>query len=376
MKILHVIDSGGLYGAEIVLFNLVEYTNKTSHKAIILSIGNSEIKDKPIEIEARKRNLPVYPIRFKDGFNINGIRQIKKVIEELNIDIVHSHGYKGNILLGLLPRSSRKFLIISTLHGWTSTKMFSKIWFNELLEILVLKKIDKVVAVSTNFRKARMLNNLRIKPCFIPNGVPELKFNGSLKDSFPDLYNKCKNKFSLLSIGRLSKEKGYIYLIAALSLLIKKGIDACLVIAGEGDQKDILQSEVKKYNLQTKVHFIGYVESFWRYASDFSVYVIPSLSEGLPMTLLEILQSGVPVLSTNVGEIPNVLDNGKYGVIIPSAKPEKMSEKLCDVYKNPKKYKMIAENARNHVLKHYSIHKTAQLYHNQYEKLLKKISDA
>ena len=103
LKVLHLIDSEGLYGAENMLLALVQEQIKSGMEPLILSAGTPEIAEKALEIEARKRGLPVLKFRMKPGMNLIKACQILRIAKRHGINIMHSHGYKFNILLGLMP---------------------------------------------------------------------------------------------------------------------------------------------------------------------------------------------------------------------------------------------------------------------------------
>ena len=240
MKILHIIDSGGLYGAEIMLLNLVAEQIKMGLKPTIASIGEKGIAEKPIEAEALQRGFAVRKFRMMAGPNLRGAFEVLRFAKSGGYDLLHSHGYKGNIFFGLMPRSIRRLPLVSTLHGYTSTNGFSRMWIYEWLDALSLKFIDRVVLVSKgmlNHPRLRGLSGIEFQ--VVNNGI--LLSSDSLDIQSANLINQpfngldkniiefCQQGFIIGTIGRLSAEKGYDYLIRALHLLVQQGVDARLV---------------------------------------------------------------------------------------------------------------------------------------------------
>ena len=127
MKILHVIDSQGLYGAERVILSLMLEQGAMGLETHLCSIGNRNAGEKAIETEASRRGLRVRKMRMRDGPNIAGGLAITRFARREGFDLLHSHGYKSNILLGFIPKRLRGIPLVSTIHGWTSTQRFSKI---------------------------------------------------------------------------------------------------------------------------------------------------------------------------------------------------------------------------------------------------------
>jgi len=126
MKVLHLIDSGGFYGAEAVLIELAKEQRKQNLDAHICSIGTHHDGEKSIETIARSNDIPVHTFRMRAGPNMMGAFKILSFAKNEKFDVLHSHGYKANILFGLMPEFIRQIHMLVTLHGWTSVKPWTK----------------------------------------------------------------------------------------------------------------------------------------------------------------------------------------------------------------------------------------------------------
>lgn len=134
MKILHVIDSGGLYGAEIMLLSLMDEQKKHGHHPVLCSIGTDINVEKPIEKQAKEMDLNLMRFTMRPGLNLLGAHKIVRYGILSNADIFHSHGYKPNILLSFYPRAFFKIPVVTTTHGWTNAGKISRLaayeWFD------------------------------------------------------------------------------------------------------------------------------------------------------------------------------------------------------------------------------------------------------
>src|SRR5215471_14816070 len=119
MRIVHVIDSSGLYGAERVVLALAAAQQQLGHAAAIVSIGTPGDGEKPIERAARAQGLAVHAVRMMAGPSLAGIRRLLRCADDARADVVHAHGYKPDILLAMVPRALRKRPLVTTLHGYT-----------------------------------------------------------------------------------------------------------------------------------------------------------------------------------------------------------------------------------------------------------------
>jgi len=435
MKILHVTDSGGLYGAEMVLLNLVAEQMKTGLEPTIASIGEKWIQEKPFETEAVKRGLRVVKFRMFPGPNLPGMLKVLRYAQKYGFDILHSHGYKGDVAFGSMPKSIRKLPLVSTLHGWTSVVGFSKNRIYEWLQKKSIKHMDAVVLVN----KA-MLSNPALKKIHgvnfhvVNNGIPisEAQCNDSTNQQFVDstfhqfdystnrpfnhftnkqfndstaqqfdhstnhqldkeILDFCSQGFTIGSTGRLSTEKGYRYLIEAFSLLTKRikpiqpinqstiqpfdhSTNTRLVIIGEGYERKQLEELVVDYGLKDKVLLPGYRDKAKQYLPYFNAFVLSSLTEGLPVTLLEAMQAKVPIVATKVGGIPDVLSDGQAGILVDPKNPKALSEALFRIYKNSNLGNELVDKAYRRLSSEYSSQSMALGYLKIYNNLIQQNS--
>ena len=428
MKILHIIDSGGLYGAEMVLLNLVAEQIKMGLDPCIASIGDKHIGEKPLETEARKRGFRVVKFRMFPGPNPYGMLKVLRYAKQNEFDILHSHGYKGNVAFGLMPKRIRKIPMISTLHGWTSVSGFSKNRVYEWLDLISLKYIDAVVLVSEAMKShpklegrkginfhvihngipipAAQFNHLTIQPFnqsrIQATSTPPAQWNESVFNIPSGLNSKtiqpgqstqstqqtrvtqatqrtqkldqsivdfCKKGYTIGSIGRLSTEKGYKYLIEALTILIKKGIDARLVIMGEGYERPCLENLTRELGLSEKVLLPGYIDEANLYIPLFDVFVISSLTEGLPITLLEAMQAKTPIVGSRVGGIPYLLDESRAGLLVNPASPDAIANAVFRIYDDGRLAKALVDDAYERVYTDFGMEGMALAYLEVYKRV-------
>ena len=173
MRILHTIDSGGLYGAEVMLLALVEEQIKLGLQPVIASIGEKVIEPKPLEVAARQKGFAVEVFQMFPGPNVAGAMKILRYAWRNHFDIIHSHGYKSNVLFGFLPRSIRKLPMVTTHHGYTSTIGFTKNRIYEWLDSIGLRFIDEVVLVNRGMLANPKIRKFkRVKFRVVDNGIP------------------------------------------------------------------------------------------------------------------------------------------------------------------------------------------------------------
>ena len=375
MKVLHVIDSGGMYGAETVLLNLVQEQVKLGLQAEIASIGEWGIIEKPLEQEARSRGFNVSEFRMRPGPNPVGAVRLRNHAKRNGFDILHSHGYKGNILLGAMLPVFRRLPLVSTLHGYTSTGGMSKMGLYEWLDRKMLSRLDAVVLVSETMRDHPKLAGIKgLDFHVIHNGIPLVRNNGDGPSGTLDhkIKDFCVNGFIIGAVGRFSHEKGFHTLIDAFASVARQAPDPKLLILGDGGLRHELEMQVSSLELEERVFMPGYVQDAAGYMTLFNVFVLSSLTEGLPMTLLEAMQCCLPIVSTRVGGMISVLRHEENGLLVDPYDPKALAEALMRVYSDGNLRTKLGREAGREVRKKHSSELMASEYLDLYREVLQK----
>jgi glycosyltransferase involved in cell wall biosynthesis len=315
LRVLHVIDSAGLYGAEAMLLDLCSELRALDQVPIIASVGHPREPEKPLERAARARRLEVRPVRIGRGPNPLGAIELVRHARIEKADVIHTHGYKGNILLGFLPRRVRRVPIIATVHGYTDVGAFDRLALYRLLDGLALAHVDRAVLVHRGMVATGGLARLRDgRWSVIENGI---RLASPDVDVPADITEICAGRFPVIgAIGRLSAEKGFESLLRAARDVLLQHDRAILLIFGEGPERAALERLSSQLGIADRVAMPGYRAEARNCFRLFDVFVLPSLTEGLPITLLEAMQAGVPIVASAVGGVPDALANGDAGMLI------------------------------------------------------------
>lgn len=361
MKVAHLIDSGGLYGAEQVLLMLCKEQQKQGLHPIIVSCGLPGEADKPIEEAARKQEIDMIVWRMPAGINILGIKSLIAQLKNQNVSLLHSHGYKFNILLGVLGKKTIGLPLVSTVHGYVKARFPKKMWVYELLDRIFLKRFDAIVLVSEKMQDiAAFRNNKKIR--VIKNGISSYApLSTSLLEA---------NPYQLLAIGRLSPEKGFDYLIRAIAELNKNKITCHLTIFGDGGMRSSLSALVNELGQKNNITLAGFVADGEQHFHKYQLIIMPSLTEGIPVTLLEAMRNKTPIIASAVGGIPEVLGSTNGFLIKPASVAEIVS-KVETWFSKKEAYKqlLVSDNYRRFT-EGFSAEKMALNYRSLYQQLM------
>lgn len=370
MRILHVIDSDGLYGAENVVLSLMKAGRDLANETVLGSISDRVSGVKEIEQIANAAQIPVQRFGMRKGPNLFGALRIWAYAERGAFDLVHTHGYKADILMGFIARRRRGFGLLATVHGWTAVGGLSRLRLYEWLHRKMLRAMDAVVVVSKPLFADPRLKRIGKKLYLIRNGIAVNPYRETSQIRGDPITNFAQAAFVVATVGRLSCEKGHRMLLTAFKLLLQEGVPAKLVIIGDGPERGELRKSVSRSGLDEAVLLAGYRSDAKKFLPLFHVFVLPSMTEGTPIVLLEAMAASVPIVATAVGGVPELLDYGTAGILVEGDVPESIAQALLTLYKSPELRQKLAQRALERVAEKYSLQACAQSYQHVYEKIV------
>lgn len=262
--------------------------------------------------------------------------------------------------------------LVSTAHGWAQGSG-PKVSLYNWLDRLALKRMQGVVGVSEALvQQLRGAGITQRKIWRIPNGIrvwgedcerqttPKNAVNGS-----------THNRIVLGAVGRLAPVKGYASLLTAMQELVRQYPHCELIIAGDGPMKQELEFLRDRLGLRQFVHFAGFFENMEEFFRRIDVFLMSSLSEGLPMALLEAMACGKACIASEVGGIPEILSSPDLGVLVPPAQPSAMAEAILSVIRDESGRALMGEKARRVVLQRFSVERMAAKYLEFYHQIMR-----
>jgi len=274
--------------------------------------------------EIRKAGFPIskIPVSFGKQDHAWLIRRFKMIFSFLkqgHFDLLHTHGYVADIL-GILSSNILRIPTISTCHGFIEND--KKLSLYNRLDRIALRFSDRIIAVSREIQ-TRLLrcgiraNRIRLIPNAVRTDIEEALLFRHRQET-RQRFALSEKDLVLGYVGRLSPEKGLIYLIDAASLArnASSNYPIKLLIIGEGPQQDELRRAVRSTGLESCVIFAGFQTAVDHLLPAIDIFVLPSLTEGTPMSLLEAMAYGIPAIASAVGQVPEIIDSRKSGIIV------------------------------------------------------------
>lgn len=372
MNVIHVIDSGGFYGAESMLVQLSKEQAVLGHSILVLSIGQVDEPEKEIESVLISKKINVKKWRMPNIPTISEVRKLLSFLNSTKCDVVHSHGYKGNILIGFVSRRFREFSFVSTLHGYTSHPLMSKMTFYQYLDRLALTRVDAVALVSHAMRSTVQSVSKGKNVHVIENGIDTVDEVEGLNGNLYGQDKKGGKSLTIGSLGRLSKEKNFSLLVSAMPEILKKMPSARLIIHGEGPERQLLQNLIRDLNLEACVSIRPYTKDVIEFMSRVDIFVNCSTTEGMPISLLEAMRSGKLIVATDIPANRALLGSvDKVGALSPLDRHE-LVQAIERVYTlNPEAKIDQATAYREYFLKNYTSGAMAKRYDKLYQGAMK-----
>lgn len=341
MKVLILITKSNLGGAQRYVYDLSTNLAKNSYEVEVMAGGKGLLIEKLIQAGIKADGeLPI----TRDVSVFGDIKVFFKLISILRKkrpDILHVNSSKMGGLGALAGRLVGIKKIIFTAHGWAfnEDRTFISKMIIKFLHWITIVLSHQTIAVSGALQN-QLINWPWIdnKITIVHNGIEAKsvfsKINAryelsKIVPSISEIIKSDKNLTIIGSVGELHKIKGYEYAIRAVHGLIEnlkvKGIDKKIVylIISTGEEKDNLEKLIKDLKMESNIFLLGYVVDAYQYLKAFDIFLLPSISEGLPYIGLEAGLASLPIISTAVGGIPEMIGDMKSGILI---QPKKSDE--------------------------------------------------
>lgn len=284
--------------------------------------GFCTLQQRAVEAGARLISLP-----DRGALDLRVVRRAIRLCREENVAIWHGHDYKSNAL-GLVVRRFWPMKLVTTVHGWVNHTRRTPLYYR--IDKYCLRNYDEVVCVSRDLYDECLRIGVDQSRChLVHNGIDVEQFRRSRE---PAAARECfahKASGTLIgAMGRLAPEKGFDLLIRAVARLLDEGRDLSLWIAGDGAERENLQTLIEHLGCGERIRLLGHVAQTTDFFEALDVFALSSLREGLPNVLLEAMALATPVLATRIAGIPSLVDDGESGLLVEAGSVEELSQGL------------------------------------------------
>ncbi len=314
-----------------------------------------------------------YPLFEHSLYTLALASKMIEVIEYEKLDLMHvhyaiPHAASAYLAKQIIKKSKSDIKIITTLHGTDITLVGLEPHFLPLVKFSI-EESDGVTAVS-RFLKEKTLTNYNIEKEIevIYNFIDVDLYQKGENESFKKCIAPNGEKI-LMHTSNFRPVKRVADTIKILAK-VRKEVDAKLVLIGDGPDRSECERLARELDLQKDVFFLGKQDGLSELLSTADVFLMPSQSESFGLSALEAMSCSIPVVSTSVGGLPELIVHNEVGFIAEIGDTDRMAKYTVDLLTNKKKYELFAQNARNRTLKYFDKSLILPQYINYYEKVL------
>lgn len=356
MNVLQLISSSGYYGAENMLIALTGGLGRLGCRGAVGVFRDARFEHLEIAERARERGIPIEIVPCNGRWDLHAVERIRKILDDREVDVLHTHGYKADVM-GCAAAWSRRTALVATCHNWPdrSLKMLGYAW----LDRRSLRKFDAVAAASEPVAEILKQSGIRGVQV-VSNGVDTVFFNYAKPTIRQMIPSGCEQVVGF--VGRMVPEKGGTYFLRCAKKVLDVRPQTAFVFVGEGPSRPEWEALGAELGISGNVVFTGVREDMPGVYASLDVLVLPSLTEATPMCLLEALAGARPVIAANVGSVPKVVIPGVTGLLVEPADAEGLADAILRLLADPVFARDMAERGRAHVARYFSADASATVY--------------
>jgi glycosyltransferase involved in cell wall biosynthesis len=289
--------------------------------------------------------IRTFTVSVKRKLDYNSIKNIRRIIKNNNITIIHSHDFKSDFY-ALIASIGLKVKRVTTAHGSTRDSWLKRVYlaFNE---IIIYRYYNSIIAVSNELKIMLLKRGIKGEKIFVIQNGLDLNFikNVNVVKNFEEPLPVPASAIVFTVIGRLFPDKGHRFFLKAFDSIKHRYSNVYALIVGDGPSRQDIERQIQLLGLSNRVYVCGMRSDIWNVYSRTQYLVIPSLREGIPYVLLEAMAHHITILSTSVGDIPMIIKDGESGFIVPPADSNALSTRMVDLLENEEHAKTMAEAA-------------------------------
>jgi glycosyltransferase involved in cell wall biosynthesis len=365
LRIAHVLPSFQIGGQERVALDLARTHRKAGHRVTAFSIDTGP--EGPLGAMFRAADVETRTVPKGPRVDPTLVARLAVHFATRRVDVVHTHNPMA-MTYGAPAGKIARTVVVHSKHGENMVGRSRQLRLRQAISRLT----DAFVAVSPTTadaaRASRDVDERKLR--VIPNGIDVTRFQrneASRRASRREL-GIPEDAWVVGTVGRLAPEKNQVILVQALSEWL--GARTRLVIVGEGRQRETIERAIGAAGVGEWVHLTGARQDVPQLLASFDVFALPSISEGLPLVLLEAMATGLPVVASDVGGIPDVVADGITGFIVPVRDETALRERLVSLAATPSLAIEFGDHARDLAHERFSLDAMSQAYMALYEEML------
>jgi len=355
-------------GPDKTVLLVAERSNKERFRHVLMYMHGARDKDFQIGNWARARGLTIHEVLEYKKLDWSNIVEVHRLITQYDIDILHVRDHKTCVVCYLAALAHPKVKLLFTAHLWQdhdSRKMKFYTWLN----LLLLKRYDKIIAVSYALKDFMVKRGIAAeKITVVHNAIDVEAWNRTkIRSTLRDELQISADQKIVGVVGRLCYEKDLLTTLAVAQNVIRNRPETCFVIIGDGPDRADLQRQAKEIGLADKILFLGFRKDTMNIYAGLDLFLSTARIEGTPNTALEAMAMEVPIIYTEVGGVGEIIQNGHDGLLCQVGDVAGITAATLKVLNDEEFAKQLRENGRRSACEKFSFMKRLQTIEDIYE---------
>ena len=362
LNILQLVNGFAIGGGELKLLELVAKLNKDKYNVIVCSVGQGG----PLQDDFEKVSSKVYVFSKVHRFDFSLILKVVKLMKREQINIVQTTLFYADVIGAAAAWLAKVPVVIS----WdVVTHPFNKL--HSTAYHLAQRNMNRVITVSDAINrqvvKERKVDPTKVKT--IHYGVDHTKYKSYSDTSVMKRkeFGFKKDDVILGTVARLTEQKGHKYLIEAAYAITRKFPKVKFAFIGDGPLRQNLQQQISHLGLDSHFSFLGFRNDIPEIVGMLDVFVLPSLYEGLPNVVLEVMACGKPVVATAVDGTPEAVTDGTTGILVPPRDPQALETAIIELLSDHNRRFIMGQEARKRMETIFSLDKQVEKFEKLYD---------
>ena len=366
IRVMHIIWSLDLGGAEQVVMNLTRHFDRKKFQPIVCCLNEKGRYAYLVENDG----IPVFEMKKYPKLDFLLLPRLVRLIKRTKVDLIHTHLFTAN-LWGRLAAKLARVPVVSTEHGMDSWRSAIDLSLDQWLATFN----QKIICVSEGVRRfyGQRNSNLDGKVKIIHNGIDVERFSAPAdREEIRRQLGLNPSAHVVGIVGRLVPDKAHEDFIDAVKIISEQDPLIRGLIIGEGKLHRQLKAKVMKMHLEDKIYFLGNRNELPPLYRAMDIFVMSSIREGFPLTILEAMAANIPIVATDVGGVGECIEHEKDGILVPARNPKALATAIQILFADPSLMEELAKNASEKVWSQFSVQKMTQDHEALYQEILQR----